>query len=419
MSIVKREVKNKKNPDGTYTNRAGNVYDVYLRYSSNGQGKSYSKKGFLKRHEAQKHETEMREKMRDPNRMDIYNYDSKQTLAHYLEGWIEEYGKANLRPNTIRGYRSNIDKHIIPHLGNIQLRNLNSPMINQMITSIIDSGLSECSAKYVHRTLSVALQSAMDNRFIDYNPAKSIMKRTWKTNATPDPYTVEQMKSLLGYVSGTEWEMIILLGGLYGLRISEVLGLRWQNIDLDNGIFIVKEQLPDYIPADTTQITELAPVKAGENRELPITETTKPYFQRQLALLNRQRELSNPYYENDFVISRFDGRPKSRRTVSSDFGQLLKKFGFPHIRFHDLRHTAATNLFQLTSDFYTVSKILGHTMKGTGQLLGIGNLASTTSQYVDVRLETKYQVLTAYHNAIHPPKTPQAKDNAIYFPIAE
>ena len=70
----------------------------------------------------------------------------------------------------------------------------------------------------------------------------------------------------------------------------------------------------------------------------------------------------------------------------------------PHIRFHDLRHTAATNMHQLTGDFYTVGEILGHTLKGIGISLGIStNLEAVTAQYVDVRLERKQSVLQTYH----------------------
>ncbi len=259
----------------------------------------------------------------------------------------------------------------------------------------------------------------MKNRYIDYNPAKSIMKKFGRGNETPKPYTVTEMKSLLGAVANSEWEMVIMLGGLYGLRISEILGLRWKNIDLESSVFTVCEQLPDNLPAGTTLVTEMAPLKAGEKRELPITDSAMPYFQRQLAMNERQRELQPTYHDNDLVVANHDGRPKRRSNMSSDFGQLLKKFTMRHVRFHDLRHAAASNIFELTQDFYTVSKILGHTMKGTGQLLGIGNLASTTSQYVDVRLESKYRALTAYHSTIHPQRTLRAKDNAIYFPSAE
>ena len=82
----------------------------------------------------------------------------------------------------------------------------------------------------------------------------------------------------------------------------------------------------------------------------------------------------------------------------------------PHIRFHDLRHTAATNMHQLTGDFYTVGEILGHTLKGIGMSLGIStNLEAVTAQYVDVRLERKKTVLETYHKALHPQKNTTEK----------
>lgn len=75
----------------------------------------------------------------------------------------------------------------------------------------------------------------------------------------------------------------------------------------------------------------------------------------------------------------------------------------PHIRFHDLRHSAATNMHELTGDFYTVGEILGHTLKGIGLSLGIStNMADITARYVDVRLDRKRTVLEAYHNAMFP-----------------
>jgi len=86
-----------------------------------------------------------------------------------------------------------------------------------------------------------------------------------------------------------------------------------------------------------------------------------------------------------------------------NFGQLLRHLSMPHIRFHDLRHSAATNMHELTGDFYTVGVILGHTLKGIGISLGIStSLESVTAQYVNVRLDRKQTVLEAYHNALHP-----------------
>ena len=87
--------------------------------------------------------------------------------------------------------------------------------------------------------------------------------------------------------------------------------------------------------------------------------------------------------------------------VSSQFGKLLEDLNMPHIRFHDLRHTAATNMHQLTGDFYTVGEVLGHTLAGIGVSLGLSmNFEAVTARYVDVRLERKKEVLDAYHGAV-------------------
>ena len=80
-----------------------------------------------------------------------------------------------------------------------------------------------------------------------------------------------------------------------------------------------------------------------------------------------------------------------------------RTWNMPHIRFRDLRHSAATNMHKLTVDFYTVGEILGHTLKGIGLSLGIStNMADVTTRYVDVRLDRKRTVLEAYHNAMFP-----------------
>jgi len=68
---------------------------------------------------------------------------------------------------------------------------------------------------------------------IESNPVRNIITRFGKQGKTPDPYTVQQMQQLIGNVLGTEWEMMVILGGMYGLRISEILGLRWDNVDME------------------------------------------------------------------------------------------------------------------------------------------------------------------------------------------
>lgn len=148
----------------------------------------------------------------------------------------------------------------------------------------------------------------------------------------------------------------------------------------------------------------MAPVKSSE-RVLPITESTRPYFERHRAQQEEQKRLmaaaGQIYYDNDLVVAKPNGIPDRTQHISTEFGQLLRHLGMPHMRFHDTRHSAATNMHQLTGDFYTVGQILGHSLKGIGIQLNLStNLEAVTAQYVDVRLERKLVVLDTYHRAV-------------------
>ncbi|SBV99071.1 Phage integrase [uncultured Eubacteriales bacterium] len=405
MSVSERTVKNKRNSSGELTGRSGLVYDVNIKYRSSGQTKTHSKKGFATKKAALEYEAAMRAKLINPSYAPPTAAQSKRTIGEYMDDWIENHGKANLRPSTLAGYKSNIKNHIKPHIGDIALNQLTPARLDKLFADLSDEGLSQSSIRYVQRILSVALEHARKYHYIEGNPTRDIITRFGKQGKTPDPYTVDQMKTLMGSAIGTPLELTITLAGLYGLRISEILGLRWRNVNLKEGTFAVVEQLPYDLPRGTTCIKEMAPVKSSE-RVLPITATTLPLLEQQLASQQRQRAMlldaGGSYFDNDLVISKPDGRPEGRVTISSKFALLLKQLGMPHIRFHDLRHTAATNMHELTGDFYTISQILGHSLKGVGIQLNIPtSMNAVTARYVDVRLERKNFVLDAYHSAIY------------------
>jgi len=245
-------------------------------------------------------------------------------------------------------------------------------MLDGIFNKMYDKGLSQTTVRNVHRVLSVSFEGARKYRYIERNPASDILTKFGKQGKTPDPYTIAQMQQLMGHVSGTEWELPIMLAGMYGLRISEALGLRWKNVDISKGTFNIVEQLPFRLPAGTTIVEEMAVVKgkgadnAGE-RVLPITKATQPYFERHIELQARQRELATngggSYFENNIVVAKANGTPHRRDQVSANFGQMLRRSGFPYIRFHDLRHPYVKQklkkyfLIFYERRFYTVSTI--------------------------------------------------------------
>ena len=230
------------------------------------------------------------------------------------------------------------------------------------------------------------------------------MTITERTIKTPKPYSFEEMGQLLALTIGTEWELIVVLGGLYGLRLNEILGLRWSDMDNEMETFSVVGQLPFALPAGTTYVTEMVPVKSNK-RTLPVTDMTIPFFWRQLMhQTNRKisvKKSREVYYDNDLVIAKPNGCPEREESVSANFSQFLRQQGLRHIRFHDLRHSASTNMHELTEDFNTVEQILGHSLKSGGSQLGISsNLQAVAVQYTDVYLDRKSFILNAYHEKI-------------------
>lgn len=404
MSILERTVKNKRNSDGEQTGKPGVVYDVNIKYRSGGTYKTYSKKGSATKRAAKQHEAAMRQKLTNPSYVPPTAPQRKITVQEYLDGWLERHGSANLRPSTKASYGSHIRNHINPYIGDMPLSQVTPAILDDLFQKLYEKGLSGSSVKYAHRILGVAFEHARKYHYIETNPVRDTITKFGKQGKTPDPYTIEQMRALLANVNGTQWELAIILAGLYGLRLSECIGLRWRNVDFSKRTFAVVEQLPYGLPAGTKMVSEMAPVKSSE-RVLPITQATMAYFERQFAQRAEQKKLfaasGEPYFDNELVISKANGIPARRERISANFGQLLRQLGMPHIRFHDLRHTAATNMHQLTGDFYTVGQILGHSLKGVGIQLGMGsNLESVTAQYVDVRLDRKRIVLEAYHDGV-------------------
>lgn len=409
MAVSARKVKNKRDANGNLTGRAGTVYDVNIKYiNPEGQQKTYPKKGFLTKKEAEAHEAEMKTKLQAPTFAASVKVQRRQTIKSYLDEWVESYARMNLRPGTYYSYKQTIKNYIVPYVGNVPLNQLGGQTVDKMFQTIITKGLKPSTALTAKRVLSVALNHARKYGFIETNAARDTLTKFGKSEKTPDPYTPEQVRALMEHVAGTDWEMPVVLGGLYGMRRSEILGLRWRNVDLENGTFGVMEQLPFHVPPKTTVIEEMAPPKSN-GRILPITDVARPFFERQLARLQEQKQAAEtagkPFYDNDLVVPKNNGAPQSANWISSGFGKLLAKVDMPHIRFHDLRHTAATNMHELTGDFYTVGEVLGHTLAGITGALGMPmNYEAVTARYVDVRLERKKEVLDAYHAAVHPPK---------------
>lgn len=405
MAVSSRKVKNKRDSGGKLTGRPGTVYDVNIKYKTASGVKTYSKKGFVTKKAAVIHEGEMKSRLQNPGQTMTVTKQSRQNVCKYLYDWVENYAKHNSRPATYVNYKNTIKAYIIPHIGGTALNELTPAMIDNMLRSLMNNGLSDSTAASAKRVLSAALEHARKYGYIPNNAARDTLTKFKNAERKYSPYTLEQVSELFKKSADTEWEMPIMLGALYGMRRSEILGLRWENVDLKSKTFEVSEQLPFEISKKANIIEQMAPPKS-KSRILPITDFACSYFEKQLAVKqeNKQRAetAGSPYYENRLVVCKPNGTFIPPHWISGSFCKKLNEWALPHIRFHDLRRTAATNMHQLTGDFYTVGEILGHTLAGIGSSLGLPvNFEAVTARYVDVRLERKREVLDTYHNAIN------------------
>ena len=158
MAVSSRKVQNKRDSNGVLTGKAGTVYDVNIKYTGqDGKKKSYAKKGFATKKEATQHEAEMKAKLANPVYSPVVASQGKQTVKEYLEEWVENHGKANLRPSTFAGYKSHIRNHIVPYIGHVQLNQLTPAMLDNMFQQLFDKGLSNSTVRYAQRILSVSM----------------------------------------------------------------------------------------------------------------------------------------------------------------------------------------------------------------------------------------------------------------------
>ena len=187
MAISTRQVKNKRDSNGILTGRPGTVYDVNIKYiAPDGKKKTYAKKGFATKKEAAQHEAEIKTKLRNPGQIASITTQRKQTVAAYLNDWVESYARVNLRPSTYNGYKQTIKNYINPYIGGVALNQLTPAMVDKMFQQIIDKGLKPSTAAGAKRVLSVSMHE------MRYITAKDTLTKFGKALTTP-----EQVKALM------------------------------------------------------------------------------------------------------------------------------------------------------------------------------------------------------------------------------
>ena len=286
----------------------------------------------------------------------------KYTVGEWMEVWFQDYAKIKVRPSSHQTYQGYIHNHIRPNIGDIPLEKLTSLDLQKFYKKLLaqgrvdrveakgqPKGLSAKTVRNIHQILSSALKLAQGQRLILSNPAEGCALPRMEHQEMKTLTTV-QLASFFREARDSGVFELYYLELATGLRRGELLGLKWEDIDLERGDLRVRRQ----VSRINGEVVE-APLKTkNAYRTLPLAEDT-------VSVLKEQRKKVG---NSPWVFPSPSGGPISPDSVLHMLHRVLKRAGLPKVRFHDLRHTFATLALQNGVDVKTVSGMLGHFSAG-------------------------------------------------------
>ena len=315
------------------------------------------------------------EKLRDASR--VPKPGQRWTVASWLTHWIENIATPpHVSQNTHAGYRVDVEKHLIPGIGAHRLDRLAPEHAEKMYVKMQQSGLSAGTAHHVHRTLRNALNEAVRREHLARNPVLQA-KAPKLSEEEIDPYRIGKIQRLLEAVSerrnGARWVVALALG----LRQGEALGLKWSDVDLDQGMLRIRRgrlrpkyehgcggtcgRKPGYYPERRQIRPDTGDTKSRAGKRTmglpdPLIALFRKHKRTQEGERIKARQL---WHDKGWVFAKPDGRPLNPNTDYHEWKELLAEAGLRDARLHDARHTAATVLLILGVPTPTAMALMG------------------------------------------------------------
>jgi integrase len=278
----------------------------------------------------------------------------KTTLTVFLEKWMES-SKPNLAPRTAEGYEHIIRKHIIPSLGGMILTQIKPEHIQQYYTKKL-SGLSPRTVNHHHATLHAALKSAMNWGLLIRNPADAVEPPRYQRQEMHilDEFQIE---TLLQAAKSTEYYEIFFVALYTGLRRSELLALRWQDVDLLLCQISINRSLHHLRDGRTV----FRPPKTAKGRRTVAISPNTAIMLREYLVKKKahQLDLVSPLKDEDLIFCHSDGRAMLPDSITHAWIKMTRKLGL-NVRLHDARHTHASLLLKQGVHPKIVQERLGH-----------------------------------------------------------
>ena len=289
---------------------------------------------------------------------------SEVLFGDYLIDWLEEI-KYTIEQSTYAGYKMNIVHVIAPYFNQkgIRLCDLSGKVIDEFYKEKLAS-LSANTIIHYHANIRKALQDAFRNDLIPCNFADKA-HRPKKQNFYCGFYNKDQLLRLFDYVKGSNIEFAVLFAGYYGLRRSEIIGLKWENIDFDLNTIAIKHTVTECTIDGKYMILAKDRAKTKKSiRTLPLLEPIRELLLRMREIENANKAFFGKEYNNKdegYIYRDNKGNLVKPNYLSVKFRNTVERIGdLPKIRFHDLRHSCASLLRNEGIPMEDIQKWLGH-----------------------------------------------------------
>lgn len=284
-----------------------------------------------------------------------YTAPSRLTVGGWLDIWTAEY-LGGVKPRTAELYKASVNTYVRPALGALKLDTLNAHTIQGFYNSLSkDRGLSPKTVKNVHGIFHKALQQAVKIGYLRFNPADACeLPRVERKEI--HPLDENDISRFIEAIKGHRFEAVYLVTLFTGMRQGEVLGLKWENVDFDNGKITVDHQLQRVDGA----FSFVSP-KNGKGRTITAAPFVMSVLRHHRAHQAEQQLKAGQLWQGmGLVFCNEIGHHLYPNTVYDSFKRIAAKIGIPSARFHDLRHSYAVAAIRSGEDIKTVQGNLGH-----------------------------------------------------------
>jgi integrase len=290
----------------------------------------------------------------------------EQTVKQFLDDWLENSHKQNVRPRSHERYEQIVRLHILPSLGKVQLQKLAPQQLKKLYAEKLKEGLSAITVTAIHNLLHRALDDAVKWDLLARNVCDRVSPPR-KEHREITPLSVEQIHLLLEAARGHPQEALFVLALHTGMRRGELLGLKWQDISFTEGTLQVRRILnrvpTKMIKEGGQRYIETEPKTKKSRRNIFLTESALDALkQHQSRQLDARLKAGATWEHHDYVFCTPLGKHLTPgHDALVQLKKLLVKAGLPAIRFHDLRHSSASLLLSLGVHPKVVQELLGHT----------------------------------------------------------